>query len=400
MTEIPFGYVKDGKIHRNGWGDFEDKEIGEVRDDDIEKSSDFFRERFEDLKSKVLEVTSKIDTTENKGSFLMKLVHLKEQLPTHDGLGDYLSLLEKINQYESLVRDIIQKNRQRNTEIKSALIAETSVLDEITNWKEATEKAHDIKARWIKTGSAEEEKNSELEEEFWAKISHFFDRKKQFFEDKQKLSDYRKRKYEELVMEAERLVDLHGKARFDKVKELKEQWKENGGIPAEQYLPLHDNFQKALKGGKKKYFGKTIDYKKILKELEAIKSDHEKLDKKELDHIKKSIFKDRVRSEEKNQVLKLIPLLLERDFVLKLAHKRFPDFPKLDKEKKNGIKRGILRDLIQRDTEDLKTYEENSANFFSSDGSMNKLVESKIKGQKRKIEVKTQLLAWIDSGDF
>ena len=116
--------------------------------------------------------------------------------------------------------------------------------------------------------------------------------------------------------------------------------------------------------------------------------------------MKKSAFKERSRSPEKTKVLKLIPLLMERDFILKIANKRFPDFPKLEKEKKKNIKQGILNDLIQRDREDLKIYEENSANFSSSDGSMNKLVEGKIRGQKKKIEVKTELLTWIESGDF
>ena len=140
MTEIPFGFVKDGKIYRTGWAEHPDREIGEVRDDDVEKSTVFFQERFKDLSSKVAEVTEKIDNTTNKGSFLMKLVHLKGQLPEHDGLGDYSALLENINKYETLVKDIIQKNRERNTEIKTALIEEAKELDEIINWKESTER--------------------------------------------------------------------------------------------------------------------------------------------------------------------------------------------------------------------------------------------------------------------
>lgn len=401
MTDIPFGYVKDGKIYRKGWGEHPDKEIGEVRDDNIEKSAAFFEERFADLKQKVDEVTTKIEETENKGSYLMKLVHLKEQLPNHDGLGDYPALLETIDKYISLVQDIIQKNRERNTEIKTTLLKEAEQLDDIVNWNEATEKAHDLKTRWIKTGSAEDEKNEELEEIFWGKITHFFDRKKQFYEDKQKLIEHRQRKYEELVMEAENLADLHGKARFDKVKDLKQRWRDNGGIPSEQYQPLHEAFYKALKGGGNgRPSSSSLNYKEILEQLESIKAGEIPFDKKEIDILKKAMFRDRSRSEEKGKVLRLIPLLMERDFVMKLANRRFPDFPKMDKEKKKGIKKAILKDLIQRDTEDLKTYEENSANFSSSDGSMNKLVENKIRGQKKKIDTKTQLLDWIDSGEF
>ncbi|MEM0938482.1 MAG: DUF349 domain-containing protein [Bacteroidota bacterium] len=399
MTEIPFGFVKDGKIYRKAWAGRPDREIGEVRNEDVEKSIAFFQERFNDLSKKVREVTEKIDSTVNKGSFLMKLVHLKEQLSEHDGLGDYDALWNTIDKYESLVKDIIQKNRKHNSEIKSALIEEANQLEDIINWKEATEKAHDIKTRWIKTGSAEEEKNEELEKAFWEKITQFFDKKKQFYEDKQKLVDYRKRKYEELVKEAKKLTELHGKVRFDRVKELKEKWKETGGIPAEFYQPIYDSFQKALKGGKKKFI-QSFNYKEILEKLERVKLDKAPLNKQELDTLKKSIYKDRFRSEEKNKILELIQLLLERDFVVKLANKHFPNFPKMEREKKKSIKKGIIKDLIQRDIEDLKIYEENSANFSSSDGSVNKLFESKIKGQKRKIEIKTLLLDGVERGEF
>lgn len=397
MAEIPFGFVRDGKIHRNAWGEHGEREIGEVREGDLAKSIIFFEEKFEAFVAKIQEVTTKIDTSENKGSYLMKLIHLKEQLPTHDGLGDYLSLNTKIEQYENLVKDIIQKNRTRNSEIKTALIAEASALEEIVNWKEATQKAHDLKVRWIKTGSAEVDKNAALEEEFWAKVTHFFDRKKQFFEDKQKLIEYRQRKYQELVAEAEKLSELRGKVRFEKVKSLKQEWSENGGIPSEQYQPLHEAFHKALKAGNKKHFPAFIDYNEIFEKLENVKSGTLPYNKQELDQLKKKIFKDRSKSEQKFKSLTFISLLFERDFVLKIANKRFPNFPAMDRDRKKGIKRGILKDLIQRDTEDLKIYEENSANFSTSDGSMNKLVEGKIKGQKKKIEVKTKLLEWIEA---
>ena len=50
-----------------------------MRDGDLGKSAHFFQERFSDLEKKVVEVIEKIDSSENKGSFLMKLIHLKDQ---------------------------------------------------------------------------------------------------------------------------------------------------------------------------------------------------------------------------------------------------------------------------------------------------------------------------------
>ena len=298
------------------------------------------------------------------------------------------------------MKDIIQKNRLRNSEIKTALIEEAKELDEVINWKEATDKAQDLKTRWIKTGSAEEEKNDVLETSFWEVITRFFDKKKQFYEDKQRLTEHRRRQYETLIAEARMLDNIHGKERFDKVKLLKQKWKDTGGVPAELYKPLMDEFNQILKKGKRPFAPKKVDYSETLKKLAEVKLDPMKYDKQELDFMKKDLMKDRSRSPEKWEALELIQILNERDFILKLANKRFPEFPTLDKDKKKGIKKGIINDLIQRDSEELKIYEENSANFSSSDGSMNKLVESKLKGQKKKIAVKTKLLGWIESGEF
>lgn len=397
ILEVPFGFIKDSKVFQKGWGGNADREIGEVRDGDTEKSVQFFQERFADLEKKIKEVTEKIDSTENKGSFLMKLVHLKEHLPQHDGLGDYPALHDQIIKYENLVRDIIQKNRVRNTEIKTALLEEGKQIVEIINWKEATEKVNDLKSRWIKTGSAEEDKNDELEELFWGLIKEFFDRKKQFFEDKQKLTEHRIRQYEELVQESKKLADLHGQERFNKVKELKERWKETGGIPAEFYKPLNTEFNKNLKG---KSFRPSFDFSEILQKLQGIKAGKQEFNKQELDQIKKSLFQHKGRNPDKQKCLDLIQLLNERAFVIKLTQKRFPDFSKLESEKKKSIRKSIITDLISRDQEDLKIYEENSANFSSIDGKMNKMVENKIRSQKRKIEIKSKLLEWVDSGEF
>lgn len=397
IIQVPFGFIKDGKVFQSSWGENPDREIGEVRDDDTDKSAQFFQERFSDLEKKINEVTEKIDATDNKGSFLMKLVHLREHLPQHDGLGDYQALHDQISRYESLVKDIIQKNRIRNTEIKSALIEEAKQIVEIINWRDATEKINDIKSRWIKTGSAEEDKNESLEEVFWGIIKSFFDRKKQFYEDKQKLTEHRKRQYEDLIDSARKLADIHGKERFEKVKELKEQWKEIGGIPAEFYKPLNNEFNQQLKG---KRYAPPADYSETLAKLEAIKAGKEPFDKADIDKTKKRLFLDKSRNPDKNKCLELIQLLNEREFVIKLSFKRFPDFAKLDAEKKNNIRKGIINDLISRDKEDLKIYEENSANFSSNDGKMNKMVENKIRSQKRKIDVKSKLLDWVDSNEF
>jgi hypothetical protein len=395
-NSIPFGYEKNGELYLSGWADHKDRKIGEVREDNVASSITFFVERFENLKQKIDEVTKKIDEAENKGSFLMKLLHLKDQLTTHDGIGDYSELFDIITKYESLVTDIIQKNRERNFQIKTALIEEAKVEVEAINWKEGTEKVNDLKARWIKTGNAEGEKNDLLEKEFWELIKGFFDRKKNFYEDKHKLIEHRKKRYEELVKSAQQTQELYGSAKFQKIKELRTEWKEVGGVPSEIFKPLVEQFNKHLIDKSRS----LNDYPKIIEKLESIKEDPATFNKAELDKIKKNVFRDKAKNPNKGIVLEFIQLLVERDFINKLSNKRFPKFAELEATKKKSIRAGIIKDLLARDKEELKVIEENSHKFTSSNTKMNKLVESKLKGQHRKIEVKEKLKLWVENNEF
>ena len=165
-------------------------------------------------------------------------------------------------------RILLRKNRERNTEIKSALIEEARTIAEIINWKEGTEKVNDLKARWIKTGNAEEAKNEELEQQFWSIVENFFEQKKNFYEDKQKLMDLRRKQYENLVLEAEKTSELYGRDKTQKIKELRETWKGVGGVPNDVFKPLVEKFNAHLRPT---YDKKQSDYTEILKSLEDIK---------------------------------------------------------------------------------------------------------------------------------
>ena len=77
MEEQQYGFVKEGKVFRNAFLDFGQREIGEVKDSE-ESTLTFFSERFNLAQAKVDQVEEKINATENKGSYLMKVLHLKD----------------------------------------------------------------------------------------------------------------------------------------------------------------------------------------------------------------------------------------------------------------------------------------------------------------------------------
>lgn len=403
--EIPFGFIQDDDIYLSGWGSYPDRKIGEIKDGDEESSLVYFKERFSELDQKVASLEKDINEAENKGSFLMKLKHLKESLKNHDGLGDYLPIEENLTKIETDLNDLVSQNRVRNTELKQAMIEEAKEIEQIINWQESTEKIHEIKTRWIKTGNATEEANEQLDESFWEIISRFFERKKAFYDDKRRLMLKRKETYEQIVKEASEVQRLHGKQKFDLINDLKSRWNETGNIPKEEYLPLKKQFDSFLR---KKQFspGPPFDMVSTLDNLKKFYNKESTYHFRELESIRKSLIRFKPHQMELKKMRKdgfwFLQLISERDFIEKLATNRFPDFKRFEEDKRQSIKVGILKELINRDKDDMSQFEENQANFSAGNDEMRQLVEKKINQQRNKIQVKEALLKHLtgDVGSF
>lgn len=389
----PYGIVKGNDLYLASWGDHAERKIGEVKEDGPEAAVAYFQQKFQDFKSRIDALVQTIEEAENKGSYLMKLLHLKEQLGVHEGLGDYQGLESILNEYEDQLSAIIQKNRERNTEIKTALLVEIKECVEIINWQESTDKVQDVKARWLKTGNAKEDVHEQMEAEFWGIIEDYFEKKKAFYEDKKKLTDLRIEKYNALIEKAGALDGLRGKDRFDKVKALKAEWGEVGNVPARNYKDLMFKFNNLLKGRKEIPPPK---FDSIKEELEKMYDRSKPIDKELLQRYRKSLgsFKTRDRDlkEQRHETMQFINLIWERDFLENLAGKKHRGFQQKSDGDKNAILVKLLKEFIRRDNEDLKQYEENSEKFSGRDEKTNRMLERKLGQQKNKITVKEKLL--------
>ena len=135
--EVPFGSIEDNKIILNPWNEHPSRVIGEVREEGAEVAIEYFVNRFSELEGKITELEETIESTDNKGSYLQKVLHLKDSLTKHDALGDYAALQERLVKWEVFLSDIIAKNRVRNTEIKHGLIDELREAVKIINWRES-----------------------------------------------------------------------------------------------------------------------------------------------------------------------------------------------------------------------------------------------------------------------
>ena len=239
-----FGYIQDGKVFLKGFLGGPDRVIGEVKGDEASTLL-YFETRFTQLEEKVARLKDAIEENQNKGSFLMKLIHLKESLYTSDALGDFTQLIAQLEEQEAFLSEIIQGNRSKNLEIKQGLIQEALAIQSSTDWKDTTELFKELKLRWIKTGPVEKEVHEEMEAEFNQAVDYFFEQRQNFYDGLALQAEENIKVYESLLEQARSAHDLpDAKMAFDISKRIQKEWKAAGKVPAERRQPIWDEFSR------------------------------------------------------------------------------------------------------------------------------------------------------------
>lgn len=419
MIEHQYGEIREGKVYRKALNGFPEKEIGEVKDTE-EAAIAYYEHRFQHLEEKISQLEQDVHSSTNKGSYLMKLLHMKDTLPEYDGLGDLKALEKRLEVLEEHIQEVINQNRKRNLEIKTALLAEGEQLQQVTNWKEATEFAKDLKMRWIKTGSLDPEHQDEYEEKFNSLINGFFERRNAFFEDRNQMINERVDQYKELIERARKIVEeQEPREAAEQIKALQVEWKNVGQVPPITRSELWNQLQEIVKpvfakrkpqqrqgfhkepaarGGAKPAAGMgALEAKKDLlaqlRNLEGYDKATMAKAQKLQEEFKNLGFVSGPEGEAVNHAFfQEFSLLKEKNFLHNLAHAKARDFSSKDEVEQNRFKLRLLRDLLGRDERELQNFKDNLSNLSTGKNRINKMMDSKLRLQQRKVEVKRLLM--------
>ncbi|SFF59208.1 DUF349 domain-containing protein [Thermoflexibacter ruber] len=247
----PYGYAKDGKVYLNGYLNFPTREIGVVKESE-QASIQYFTKRFDLAKEKVEQLAKAVNSTNNKGSFLMKLIHLREYLASFDGLGDFPSLFQTLDALEADIHSYIEKNRAKNLEIKQSLLREAEEFKNNRNWVAVTKKYKELKLKWIKTGSAPKEKEEVLNEKFDAIVEGFFQQRNRAIEERRNAIQKRIERYNYLLEKLKNINQNPPENALQVVKKLQNDWKLVGRVPKKDII----NLTNAYKAEIGKFFSK------------------------------------------------------------------------------------------------------------------------------------------------
>lgn len=412
MTEISaFWVIKEGQVFRSAFLDFPEREIGELRESE-EATLAYFQAKFDDLVKEVTEVEKKINAATNKGSYLMKVLHLKSTMHETDALGDFETLYNKVIALEEQLDGMIAANRIKNLEIKTALLAELEEAAVKSEWKSATEAVKLIQTNWRKTGAVADEHKEVIEGRFKELVDGFYERRAAFYADLEKMMVDKEANYESFLKSARAQLKGAPVARLKVLNiSLMEEWKGLGRIKREKQSEFWEQFQALTK----KAWNEAKKEKKQpdKSDFEANKKDREEFIEK-LKELNKAVVPqvnlNKVKSEWKglgpvnkkdNQALQLaylmeFDLLSEKLFINGMVDKRLKG--KDQGKDRDWLRQRILRDLLDRDSRELNAFKENLEKFNTS-GGFHQMIGGKLEQQERKVKVKKMILSQLRAAE-
>lgn len=405
-----YGYVSDGKVFLKGYLGNPDRQIGEVKRTEQE-AIDYFKNRFNIASSKVEQLESDVEEAQNKGSYLTKLVQLRKKLLSFDGLGDFVPLLERLDKLEVVLEDLIKVNQEKNLEIKRALLDETRAVQvENDDWQAATDMLQEIKSKWIRTGPVDKEYQEEVEGTFQLLLDTFFQQRRDFFSELNRVIADRIERYTELIAKSDslmRMYDLDEASRI--LRQVRAEWKEVGEIPVKRSAKLYKQFKRSNQ--------RIMDKINRIRGIVTQPQEHPMVTKqremcREAEQLARS--SDIIQASERAKTLlnqwkeiRLPPRvgdkniaerfrsacdkIFELSYLARVISRKYPAFEIRTPQDQLNIKIREMEWLIKREKSDLEVTIANAQNM-PPDPEAERQVMGKINIQRRKITMKEKIL--------
>lgn len=411
--ENEYAYIKDGKVFLKGYLDMPDRQIGEVKRTE-EEAFQYFEKRYEIALSKVEQLEKDIEEAANKGSYLTKLIQLRKRLLNFDGIGDFIPLLNKLDDKEDYLNKLIVENQQNNLEIKQALLRDAKSLEKSTEWRETSDKLQEIRTKWIRTGPVEKELNEEMEDAFKSTLDVFYQSRKAFYDEQNRVIDEAKAILEDLIEKARALrrrEDID--AAFEDMKSYQRVWKEVEGMPSKLAKPMYKRFKDYNSAFFEKYAAaKGIEVKKrVDPRVEAqtkMMQEAERLSQAENEEIFNAAAGAKVLLNEWKRLR--VPMhvadrdvaerfrsacdkIFEISYLMKVVTRKHPTFKFYSDEQKASSKYREMENIVMRARTDLDELESNARSASGNLGEeMERMMMNNLKTQKRKLLMKEIIL--------
>lgn len=409
-----YGYVKDSKVFLKGYLEYPDRQIGEVKRTEQE-AIDYFKNRFSIVLNKVEQLENEIDEALNKGSYLTKLIQLQRKLKGFDALGDFVPLLQKLHDKEEYLKGLIEVNQLKNLEIKRALTEDVRAASNIPDYAEATDQIQEIKAKWIRTGPVEKEYQEEVETTFQGILDSFFQRRRDYFDEQNKINQGRIDEYERLIKITKTLSysrDLDDA--YNKAREVRSAWNNVGEVPPKRFFKVNKAYRHFLKLFYDKYnLAKGIEPKvrvdprileqqKLLQEAELLLRQPDVVAASNEAKVLLSKWKEikipyKLADKELAEKFRMVcDKIFELSYLARVISRKYPAFDLKSEEEQLRTKYRELEWLAKREKSDLEYAIQEFERTATGDPELDKPAQGRINIQKRKVSMKERILSEFD----
>ncbi len=407
--ENEYAYITEGKVFLKGYLDMPDRQIGEVKRTE-EEAFQYFINRYQIAVNKVNQLETEIVETQNKGSFLTKLTQLRKRLLNFDGIGDFIPLLKILDEQEEILRSLIVGNQANNLTIKEALVEEAKEAKEDVDWNIVAEKLQDIKTRWIRTGPVDRPFQEDIETAFREVLDDFYQRRKAFYEEQNRIIGDRMEKYNELVRGAEMLFRMgNWELSFAELKRLQSEWRNVGDVPPKRLKYEFRRFKKLTTLYYEKYCAaKGIEIK--IRIDPRVEAQQKMMEEAERLAEAKDIFASTERAKVMLNDWKNIKVpshiavrnvaerfraacdkIFELSYLMKVVTRKLPNYNYLSEKQQTLTKFREMENIVIRARGELKILIESNEGV-SQGYDLDKIMNSNIQTQKRKLLMKEVIL--------
>jgi len=388
------GYTKEGKVYLKSSLGKPDRVIGDVKAGEDE-AIDYFIRRFDLIRKKVDTMLEAMEKAENKGSYLMQVLHLKDSLHTFNAIGHFEELLDKLNAAEAEINSLIETNRVKNFELKKELLGNAVIAVQHEDVRDAIKGVKDIRFSWMTIGSVSKDVEEELEGQFQLILDNFQVIKDKYTEERTIEIEIRKQKLQILLETAGRLNTYPPEVEqsFYKMKKLEDEWKAVGNIPKVIYGPLFEQFKRIKKtitkyarkgpsgggggGGRGNYAPQPIFipkyippheealYDSLKRRLDLIQEAEQLLniDLRQANEMAKDIqarwkvagqIPDKYKSEIFNQFNAISDRIFESSYLARVVHTKYPHFRTMPPAEQLEAKIDAMDEIILKEDLSVK----------------------------------------------
>jgi len=238
-----WGYVDDrGNIRQRDGVFFRGRIIGEMKGNNPKAALGYFVLRFQGIVDKVNALEQEMKGEESKARFLGRIQSMLKWVPEAEALGDFESLIRRLQGLEKTVLHQLEENLQH----KRALCAKAETLSTSSDWKATGEAIKALQAEWKAIGPVPKADAEVVWERFRKAVDRFFERREAHFKERDQQQHENLHQKEHLCAKAEALSSsTDWKSAGEAMKALQDQWKAIGPVPKDKADAVWHRFRAA-----------------------------------------------------------------------------------------------------------------------------------------------------------